>query len=79
MINGAESDAKLADLKKDIQDTTAKGTYATTDFGTKVANHEEWLKVGSETYTGSSLPSLARVILLKDQNRSYATGRPNWP
>lgn len=52
--NMAVADAKTADLAKDTVDANTKCPM-TTDYGIKISNPDNWLRVGSEKQTGPSL------------------------
>jgi catalase len=50
----ASSNQKIKDLEKDIK-TPSEKMHMTTDFGHKIANPDNWLKVVSENRTGPHL------------------------
>jgi hypothetical protein len=50
---GTESD-KIKDLHRDIVDVHSSGSM-TTDFGHKVGNTDNWLKIATEKFTGPHL------------------------
>lgn len=58
-INGGTTvNKKLKDMEQDVYDVE-KPQHMTTDFGQKVSNTDNWLKVGSKNYV--------RAHLLEDQ------------
>lgn len=48
------ADPKLADLQKDTVDLDNK-KHMTTDYGIKISNPDNWLRVVDEKHTGPSL------------------------
>ena len=48
------ADTKLADLQKDTVDVS-NGQHMTTDYGIKISNPDNWLRVGDDKHTGPSL------------------------
>lgn len=46
------SDKKEADLQRDIINSEENKRFATTDHGTKIATHDNWLRVAIEDRTG---------------------------
>ena len=48
------ADVKAADLAKDTVDANTKSPM-TTDYGIKISNPDNWLRVGDENKTGPSL------------------------
>jgi hypothetical protein len=58
MASKATSDKKEADIQRDTVNVHDNKHFSTTDFGTKVATQDDWLRVVNEDRTG------ARVIKL---------------
>jgi hypothetical protein len=52
VANNAISEKKKADLQRDTVDVQDKKHLSTTDFGTKVATQDDWLRVVSEDRAG---------------------------
>jgi catalase len=52
MANYATSDKKEADLRRDTVNVQDDKHFSTTDFGTKVATQDDWLRVANEDRTG---------------------------
>lgn len=50
----SSQNAKIADLARNTVDGHAKGNL-TTDYGVKVSNSDNWLKIASEQQTGPHL------------------------
>lgn len=48
------ADTKLADLQKDTVDVNT-GQHMTTDYGIKISNPDNWLRVADDKHTGPSL------------------------
>ena len=48
------ADTKLADLQKDTVDVNT-GQHMTTDYGIKISNLDNWLRVADDKHTGPSL------------------------
>lgn len=48
------ADPKLADLQKDTVELDNK-KHMTTDYGIKISNPDNWLRVVDDKYTGPSL------------------------
>jgi len=51
-ISAPFADAKAKDLQKDIKDVHDPSNRITTDYGVKVSNTDDWLKVATEDKTG---------------------------
>lgn len=54
-IMAGASNQKIADLSKDTKDVHDESWRATTDWGTKINTHDDWLRVASEDKTGPNL------------------------
>ncbi len=54
-VNGSSSNAKLADLSKDIVNNEDKNARITTDFGVKINNTDDWLTASTEEHQGPQL------------------------
>lgn len=52
MASKKTGDKKEADLQRDTVNVHDEGHFSTTDFGTKVATQDDWLRVVNEDRTG---------------------------
>ncbi len=54
----ASNDKKEADLQRDTVNVHDEKHFSTTDFGTKVATQDDWLRVVNEDRTGKQAHTL---------------------
>ena len=63
MATNDTSDKKEADLQRDLANVHDNKHFSTTDFGTKVATHDDWLRVVNEERTGEHTVASVSAVL----------------
>ena len=58
MASIATGDKKQADIQRDTVNVNDNNHFSTTDFGTKVATQDDWLRVVNDDRTGEQTMKL---------------------
>lgn len=62
MASNSITDKKHADLQRDTVNVHDNKHFSTTDFGTKVATQDDWLRVVNDDRTGEDTDSLSNLL-----------------
>jgi hypothetical protein len=57
MATKSTRDKKHADLQRDTLNVQENKEFSTTDYGIKIATHDDWLRVNNNDRIGKSLSS----------------------